>query len=334
MATEAGRFDELYAKRQGPYAKEPSAEEFLEGLNEYLQPRELRLYRDYPVEHPFFFVVGLPRSGTTLISQLLAYCLDAGYVNNFVARFWRAPVHGIRLSRVIVGEPGEAEFESDYARTKRLTDIHEYGYFWRHWLEKHTFDDVVRADEREDEIDWPALKRTLANVQQEFGKPFVAKNMLGAYHMAKLRDVLEQVVWVYIERDPLDVAVSILDARRKYYSDPNAWWSYVPPEYPLLAGRDYREQIAGQIHYLARFYDRALGEVGSEAVVRVTYDQLCRDPAAVLDAVATRAESAYGRRPSIRQRPPQTFPFRAHRDREADKETFRPLLASLQAEDP
>jgi hypothetical protein len=334
MGGAATRFDELYARRRGDYAKDASGEEFLEGLNEYLEPRERELYGDYAIEHPFVFVIGLPRSGTTLVSQLLAYCLDAGYVNNFVARFWRAPVHGIRLSRLIVGEPGEASFESDYARTNRLEDIHEYGYFWRFWLNKHTFDDVVHAREREDEIDWSGLERTLANVQREFGKPFVAKNMLGAYHMPKLRAVLEQVVYVYIERDPLDVAVSILDARRKYYSDPNAWWSYVPPEYPLLEGRDYREQIAGQIHYLTRFYERALAEVGEEAVVRVTYEQLCRDPAGVLDAVSARAASAYGYRTRPRQPPPDSFPFREHREREADKETFRPLLERLQADDP
>ena len=40
----------------------------------------------------------------------------------------------------------------------------------------------------------------------------------------------------YVERDPLDAAVSILDARRKHYDDPRAWWSYVPLEYDQLRG--------------------------------------------------------------------------------------------------
>jgi hypothetical protein len=59
------------------------------------------------------FVLGVPRSGTTLTSQLLAYCLDAGYVNNAAARFWLAPVHGIRLARLIAGDRGERSFRSD-----------------------------------------------------------------------------------------------------------------------------------------------------------------------------------------------------------------------------
>jgi LPS sulfotransferase NodH len=329
-----GRFEELYAERTQAYAKDASGEAFLQALNEDLQPRELALYRDGEAEHPFVFVVGLPRSGTTLVSQLLAYCLDAGYVNNFAARFWLAPVHGLRLARLIAGEADGGSFESDYARTKSLRDIHEFGYFWRHWLNKRTFDDVVHAREREEEIDWPGLKQTLVNVQDELGKPFVAKNMLGAYHMPKLREVLDKVLYVYIERDELDVAVSILDARRKYYSDPSSWWSYVPLEYPLLKDRDYWEQIAGQVHYLTRFYERALAGVGEDAVVRVTYEALCRDPASVLEGVAARAASAYGYPVRIGQAPPESFPFREHGDRHGDKGRFERLLARFRAEDP
>ena len=326
--TTTERFDELYARRRGAYAKDPSGERFLGELNEYLAPRELDLYEDREVEHAFVFVLGLPRSGTTLLSQLLAYCLDAGYVNNFAARFWRAPVHGIRLARLIAGDAEEPSFESDYARTRSLLDIHEWGYFWRFWLRKHSFDDVVHAREREDEIDWAGLRLTLANVQHEFGKPLVAKNMLGAYHLPRLRRELGPVVYVLIERDPLDAAVSILDARRKYYDDPRAWWSYIPPEYPLLKDRDEWEQIAGQVHYLARFYDRALAEVGEDAVVRVSYEQLARDPASVLAAVSERAGAG------IRQQPPHEFPFRVHADRAEDKQRFAALLERLRAEDP
>ena len=323
--TATERFDDLYAGRKGAYVKDESAERFLEQLNDYLAPRELDLYEDREIEHSFVFVLGLPRSGTTLLSQLLAYCLDAGYVNNFAARFWRAPVHGIRLARLIAGEAEEPSFESHYARTKSLLDIHEWGYFWRFWLRKHSFDDVVHAREREEDIDWAGLRLSLANVQHEFGKPFVAKNMLGAYHLPRLRRELGPVLYVLIERDELDAAVSILDARRKYYDDPRAWWSYIPPEYPQLKDLDEWEQIAGQVHYLARFYDQALAEVGEDAVVRVTYEQLARDPAGVLAAVAERAGAG------IRQRPPAEFPFRTHADRAEDKERFAALLEGLRA---
>ena len=177
-----------------------------------------------------------------------------------------------------------ATFESDYARTSDPREIHEFGYFWRHWLRKERFADVVASAELEGTIDWPGLKRTLANVQRELGKPYVGKNMLGAYHMARLGLVLGQVVWVLVERDPLDAAVSILDARRKHYADPRAWWSYVPLEYDRLAGLDEWHQVAGQVHYLSRLYERELGGLG-ETGIRVRYEELCTGPAGVSGSV-------------------------------------------------
>jgi Sulfotransferase family len=325
-------FEELYAQRKGRYGKSAESEDFLKELNLFLQPREEALYRDLDVQAPFVFVLGLPRSATTLMSQVLAYSLEAGYVDNVVARLWLAPVHGIRLSRSLLGERGSPAFESDYARTSDLHGIHEFGYFWRHWLRKETFGDVVHAREREGDIDWAGLRRALANMQAELGgNAFVAKNILAGYHLPRLRETLGEVIYVYVERDPLDVAVSILDARRKYYVDPNTWWSYTPVEYEALAELDYWEQIAGQVHYLSRFYDAALEEAGLDVVVRTTYEELCRRPRGVLEAVGERSLAAHGREIPIRTEPPDSFPFRAHEGRDEEKERFRALLDAYAA---
>lgn len=318
---------EALEHRIGKYAKEPADERFLSELNDYLGAREQELYKDLPVEFPFVFVVGAPRSGTTLLSQLLAYCLDVGYITNVAARFWRAPVHGVRLSRLITGSVHDLAFASDYARTPSPGGIHEFSYFWSRWLHKHSFDDIVHARAREDAIDWDGLRLTLANVQSEFQAPLVAKNIHGSHHAARLSEALDgNVMWVLIERDPLDVAVSILEARRRYYGDPSRWWSYVPPEYPLLEGLPYQAQISGQVHYLGRFYERLLAESGEERSLRVTYAELCADPKAVLERVGDRMHETFGHRPTIRREPPDTFTFREYRNRDTEKRMFEGLM--------
>ena len=320
---------EAVRERVGPYAKDLDEERFLGELNDYLEPRERELYEDVPVEHPFVFVIGAPRSGTTLLSQLLAYCLDVGYVTNVAARFWRAPVHGLRLSRIIAGEPREVPFASDYARTPSPLGIHEFGYFWSGWLHKKSFADIVEAKAREDEIDWDGLRLTLTNMQAEFGRAFVAKNILGSHHAVRLQEILGKVLFVLIERDPLDAAVSILDARVRYYGDPNRWWSYVPPDYPRLENLDWPAQIAGQVHYLGRFYDRVLAEVGEKSALRVRYADLCASPAGVLAGVVEQLAAAYGSRPALRGQPPESFSFRAYTHRDGDKETFARAFEEL-----
>jgi len=324
-------FDEVAQTRTGTYAKDASDEAFLRALNEHLAPRERELYVDCEIEHPFVFVIGLPRSGTTLLSQLLAYCLDVGYATNFAARFWLAPVHGLRLGRILFGAERPAKFESDYARTDESREIHEFGYFWRHWLRKESFADVVHSRELEDTIDWDGLRLTLANVQRELGKPYVGKNMLGAYHIAKLGEMLGKVLWVHVERDPLDAAVSILDARRRHYDDPRHWWSYVPLEYDRLADLDEWHQVAGQVHYLERYYHEEFAQL-RDSVVRVGYDALCREPRSVLVEVSARSERLFDEAIPIAADPPATFPIRRHDDRGEDKARFAELLADLAKE--
>ncbi|MDZ7690388.1 MAG: sulfotransferase [Balneolaceae bacterium] len=209
--------NKLNEERSEQYRKPPEEEQFLEQLNDHLISLEQETYRDISPQFPFLFVIGPPRSGTTLLSQLVAHCLDVGYINNLAARFWKAPVTGIKFSRSVLDMNNISAFKSHYGATKQLADIHEFGYFWRHWLKKDSFKNIKNARQIEDHIDWNGLQKTLGNMQAQFNKPMVFKNIFGSYHIPKLNDLLGQTLWLYIERDPLDTAISILKARQKYY---------------------------------------------------------------------------------------------------------------------
>ena len=50
------------------------------------------------------FVVGAPRSGTTVLIQALAAAFDVGYISNLAASFWQAPALGVLFSRRLVPE--------------------------------------------------------------------------------------------------------------------------------------------------------------------------------------------------------------------------------------
>lgn len=313
-------------KRVDAYAKDEQAENFLLEMNRLLMERERALYKNYVIEHPFLFVFGAPRSGTTLLTQLIAASLDVGFINNLMARFWLAPLHGIRLSLHVLGTDRKITFQSHYARTAAITDIHEFGYFWRYWLKKESTRGVTHAREMEAEIDWQGLRMTLANIQNEFGRAMVFKNIFGSYHLRKMREVLGKVIYIYIERDPLDTAISILDARKKYYTDLNTWWSYMPVEYDLLKDRDYWEQIAGQVYFLRRYYRKRLRENAADISVEIDYETLCRQPLDVLNRIRELAFQQYGSELPITTPPPQPFPFRTYNERQEEKVKFQQLL--------
>ena len=85
---------------------------------------------------PILYIVGVPRSGTTLLSQLVSRYCPVGYINNLIARCWLRPSVGIALSRCLFGDRAREgiTFHSSYGATQEVVGPHEFGYFWRHWL--------------------------------------------------------------------------------------------------------------------------------------------------------------------------------------------------------
>lgn len=319
-------FKSLNRSRKGDYKKNEQAESFLEEFNQYLLEKELNEYSAFPIHFPFLFVIGAPRSGTTLLSQLIANSFDISYINNLSARFFLAPLHGIRFSEAVLGKSRESDFRSNYARTTKLSDIHEYGYFWRHWLNKHTFDDISRAKEKENEIDWEGVLKVLSSLQHETQRPFVFKNIYGSYHMRKFTEMLGKVIFIYVERDELDSAVSILNARKKYNTDLNVWWSYQPLEYEKIKDLDYWSQIAGQIYFLRKFYLEEMERLPAKNQIRFTYREMCEDPLTVITKIKKVCQLHDGFNIRIINRPPQSFPFRKYEDSTREKQIFKERL--------
>lgn len=319
----------LNTQRRENYLKPPSDENFLAELNQELHAWEVSTYQDFPENYPSIFVFGVPRSGTTLLGQLVAYCFDVGYINNLSARFWLAPVSGIRLSKILLGDEKIARFESHYATTKGLSAIHEFGYFWRYWLKKESLADFVHAREYEHTLDWPLLKRTLLNIQHEFGKAVAFKNLFGAYHIERFLQLLDKSLFVYIERDPVDNAISILKAREKFYRDTRLWWSTVPLEYEQLKDLPPLEQIGGQVYYLQQFYKRQFEAVSYERIVKITYQELCESPSQVLSKIQADVERYFGYKLPLALEPPAQFQYRRHLDNPELSEAFRRVITNF-----
>ena len=318
---------DLNRKRKAAFYKDESQETFLLEINRVLQQNEAEKYQDFEEVFPTVFVVGLPRSGTTLMTQLLARGLDIGYINNFTARFWLAPVTGIKLSNIIYGNKTDISFSSKYAATPGVSDVHEFGYFWRYWLKKDNIGQILKSKEIENEIEWDKLRRTILNMHQAFGKGWMCKNIYGSYHIARMQWLLKKSIFVYIERDPLDVAISIHDARKKFFEDTSLWWSTIPLEYEELRKKPAVEQIAGQVQHLRAFYKKEFENTDQDRYIRVHYDDVCKDPLTLLKTIQQKIAHFSGPGCGLREdaldQIPEKVHFKTYDDREEEKEIFR-----------
>ncbi|MBM3525920.1 MAG: sulfotransferase, partial [Alphaproteobacteria bacterium] len=274
------------------HAKDPDRERFLAQFNDWIAGMPLDASADDGDRLPLIYIVGAPRSGTTLVSQLISKYLDVGYINNLIARFWRRPLAGIRLSEICLGADARKEIslQSSYGVTSDIAGPHEFGYFWRQWLGlDHTATHHLTAPELE-RVDVDGLGRVLrSEVLGGFRRPTVFKNVICGFQAPLLTSVHPRSLFIHVTRDRFVTAASILAARHARYGTYDAWWSLKPSTFDEIRGLGSpAEQVARQVRDCREEFAAALSAPGVHHI-EVAYESLCRSPreqlARVCDAV-------------------------------------------------
>ena len=299
-------------KRKDPrlaaaFTKDPADEHFLATLNERLADHELADYAELDELWPTVHVIGPPRSGTTLATQLLAAHLDLGCINNLVATFWAAPVHGIRLAKKLLPIPAPSTYASRYGRTESIGEPHEFGYFWAALLGYREM--VEPRAEALAAVDWGRVRRTLLNMCQAYGRPVLFKSFMASLYLPGLLRALPRTCLIRMRREPIDNASSIVKMRHDYAADPSVWVGLRPREHAWLQHESLARQAAGQVVFSHAAIDRGLAATSHPHVLDVDYAQMCADPAGFLTAVQALLTGA-GAEVACLRPPPESFEVR------------------------
>ena len=299
------------AGRIGAFKSSIRIEEFLQQLNARLAETPSG---DARPTRPSIFVSGGPRSGTTFMAQALCEYLDVDFIDNLAARFWSAPVTGLRLSRTMPREAQGGDFSSHYGRTAAQS-IHNFHYFWMNLLKLDAVADLFSSP-TERGVSWEAIRYHIAGLQGVADKAFVFKGYYPSYFMADFAREILKSVFVLMRREPLPQALSLYRAREAFFGDPKAWLSLHPPEIETILTLPPEEQIVAQITGLQRFFDGQIAEAGGQLpVVHVDYDLFVEQPESTLRRLAAEIERYTGDRisttgivPSPEAVPKKTYP--------------------------
>ena len=229
-------------------------------------------------QFPVVFVIGTPRSGHTLLSQLLAASGGLAYISNFVARFWMAPYIGakIELALGIRERERTQEYFSEYGKTTGWVGPHEFGNFLRRWL---PFGETHKVDLEElPRETGEKFAREVAALEAIYGKPVFFRNIIYGLNMNLLIKVFPRAIFVVCRRNILHQAESILIARQRLTGDKQNWWSLRPKEYRNLVDLPCWEQIIGQIHCSYEEIGNGLSKLDRRQWLEIHYSDLCKQP--------------------------------------------------------
>lgn len=292
------------------YRKDKIDEKFLKKFNSSLADLEKEyIASQKPSDLPVLFICGAPRSGTTLIGQVLARTGVFNYIDNFVARFWRAPFVGLYIEKLIhlrelLDDKGNS-FTSDLGRTPGILDPHEFSYFWEYWLRPESPHHVIPLHHLK-KIDVKGLRKEINAILNFYNMPLFFKNVWFMGNPSLAYKLFPHAYFIIMKRDILSNALSIMRSRIQYHGSEKAWFALKPTNYEKCKHLPPEYQIIGQIKGVYNDIE-AQSSRFSERAIQITCEELCNDPVKTVKKIAKKLNIKKYDTFSLKNRLPKNF---------------------------
>lgn len=273
-------------ERQGIHRRDNKLESLLKEVNGMLFPAEKEaIYKFEAPKFPIIFLVGCPRSGTTLFMQWLASLGYFCYPTNLLSRFYNAPYIGAKIQLMLTKHDFNNElfdfnstgnFESKIGKTKGALAPNEFWYFWRRFF--HFSENSFLEESQLQSVDSKLFISELAAIENAFGMPFALKAMIINWNIPFISSLFDKAVFIHMKRNSFYNIQSILNARKDYFGDIRAWYSFKPPEYDMLKSCDPYEQVAGQVYYTNNAIEKGFEVISDDKKIILDYDEFCNSP--------------------------------------------------------
>lgn len=225
------------------------------------------------LNHPPIFIIGAPRSGSTLLAQVLSDAFNIGYLCNRHCQFFGAPALADR-----VFSPLRRKEPSDY-KSRHGTTMEEYApnecaeWWYRFFRRQPAYVPL------EDAVAWRMrrMRRSVAALTDAQNKPVLFKNLYATLRLRPIIEYFPEALFIVIKRNELDNAHSLLEGRKRLHGSYDDWWSVEPPDIVNLRALPAHVQVVEQIRNIRSLIDKDIRESGISPgrVHRVTYEELC-----------------------------------------------------------
>jgi len=227
------------------------------------------------------FIIGAPRTGSTLLYQLLIQNYNFSFFNNLQSFFFGSPALIAKLTRNIdVTKSCQQLVQSKYGYIPGLFAPSESATIFRHWFGDSDpsahIADPARA----------IIRKTVVYLSATVPAPFIAKNLNNALRLATISAVLPETIFVWIKRHPLYASQSLIKMRRRLYGSDDIWASIKPPSYAKIIERSPFEQVVWQIKDIDDLISQYFAGKERARLIKIKYESLCQRPDKELDMIA------------------------------------------------
>lgn len=219
--------------------------------------------KNYPI-----FIIGSPRSGSTVLYQILTHTLDCLYIDNLIYAFFNNLPFGFWLSNKLFKNSSHNSFDSEFGNTKKMHSPSECGGFWYRWFPRDR--DFINCDEFL-MSSMEEIRYNLYVIMNKYEKNIIFKNLNAGQRIRVLHKIFPDAKFIFIRRDPFYTVQSLLKAWEKNNEPGKKWWSVKPSNYNELIDLPLCEKLVAQVFYLERQILEDLKNVPAQNVFEINY---------------------------------------------------------------
>jgi len=243
-------------------------------LNRLFEAGKLRKYGTPVPESAPLFIVGLPRSGSTYVYQVLTHMFKVSYIDNLMTLGRETLFFSSWLSHLFFRDRAHGSFTSTYGNTwdSGLHAPSEAGALWYRWIPS----DAVYVDENSlTEKNKLAMTLNIRALINRYRKPLLIKNLYFSTRIRLIRALFPEAKYIMVRREPLYIAQSIYLSRLKNCNEPESeWWSVKFPGYEDYLGKPLEEQVARQVFELDSLLKKDLTGVKNANLFEINYETM------------------------------------------------------------
>jgi len=238
------------------------------------------------IQVPPVFIIGAPRSGTTLLYELLVTHYEFSYFTNLANSFQFTPLSVSKLGLCFKRNWSGTQ-ESNFGSVSGVGAPSEAGSIWKRWIPEFGFLDESVAEDRRKSLAEAA--NVIGALQKVQGAPFINKNVMHSVHIRLLAFAFPGCLFIELRRERKATVRSIVRARKKGGGpalDVDGWWSVRPRGVDLWCGLSLEEQACAQVVMLQKDIEDSFKLIGKKRCLIVNYEDVCKNPSETLRQVA------------------------------------------------
>ncbi|MCP4121703.1 MAG: sulfotransferase [Bacteroidetes bacterium] len=218
---------------------------------------------------PPIFVIGAPRSGSTLFFQYLLKTFHLAYISNLSALMPKYNHFTLRTQRALGKLNWNQVARSSYGYIPGLFGPNEAGKYC-----DFLFDDQGKEHTEN-------VRKTIAYYEKIFAAPLLIKNLNNSLILPEINRVFPNARIVFFQRETSFNAQSILDARMQNLGTRDEWFSVRPEGYKDVLDKDIFFQTVWQVNKIREIIQKDLQRLNMSSIT-LRYEDFIANPNDVL----------------------------------------------------